>query len=163
MTTPDATPGPDVTEPQAHEPEAVDAVGGAAAALVLEDPEERKRRRRKAALLLLLAALLGIFALFSLWYLVNRKPVTELPLPGLVQDAVPHYAYSLYGVSAPTGVAVSPDGDRVYVTQTERDAAVLVFDGSGKQLVDDRSRRRRPGPTTSRSTWRWIRSPATST
>ena len=91
------------------------------------------RRRRLAVLVLLGLAATGL-VLFSAWYLINRKPITELPLPGLAIETVPSYSYSVYGVNAPTGVAVTPDGSRIYVTQTEGDPRVLVFDGKGNPL-----------------------------
>ncbi len=152
MTTPNMSPEPGEAEitAEATPPTAEAAPEGAAAAeaapegaaaaaeapvtaAAAQDPEE-KRRRRKRALLILLASLLGVFVLFTGWYLINRKPVTELPLPGLEVENIPHYAFSLYGVTAPTGVAVSPDGGRIYVTQTEGDAQVVIFDGKGNQL-----------------------------
>jgi DNA-binding beta-propeller fold protein YncE len=71
--------------------------------------------------------------LFAGWYLITRKPISELPLPGLTVEDVPHYAFSVYGVTAPTGVAVTPDGSRIYVTQTEVDPRVLP-DGKGTPL-----------------------------
>jgi DNA-binding beta-propeller fold protein YncE len=123
-------------QPPVGAPEGAGAPEPAAAATAIEaaeDPDEKRRRRRKAGILLLLASLLGVFVLFTGWYLINRKPVTELPLPGIA-ESIPHYAYSLYGVRAPTGVAVSPDGGRVYVTQTEGDPSVVIFDGNGTQL-----------------------------
>ncbi len=91
--------------------------------------------RRRKALLLLLTGLCTVFLAFTAWYLVNRKPITQLPLPAIAADLVPHYAFSLYGVTAPTGVAVSPDGSRIYVTQTEGNARVLVFDRNGRTLA----------------------------
>ena len=94
----------------------------------------RRRRRRRIALLGVLSSLLTVFALFTGWYLVNRKPVTALPLPGVTLVNIPHYAFSVYGVKAPTGVAVSPDGSRIYVTQTEGDPSVLIFDGQGNKV-----------------------------
>jgi DNA-binding beta-propeller fold protein YncE len=157
MTTPDMTPEPGAPEASTPTPEAAtptadaaapapetaltedaavaDATAAAVAGAAVEDPEEKKRRRRKAGILLLLASLLGVFVLFTGWYLINRKPVTELPLPPIGAESIPHYAYSLYGVTAPTGVAVSPDGSRVYVTQTEGDRTVVIFDGNGTQLA----------------------------
>jgi len=138
-----ATPGathpteaaPPAVEAATDETVAVEGAAATAAAAAVDDLEEKKRRRRKAGVLLLLASLLGVFVLFTGWYLINRKPVTELPLPGIDAESIPHYAYSLYGVRAPTGVAVSPDGSRVYVTQTEGDPSVIVFDGAGAQIA----------------------------
>jgi sugar lactone lactonase YvrE len=113
----------------------IGAAGAVAGSQALpEDPEERKRRRRKAALLLLLASLLGVFVLFTGWYLINRKPVTEI-LPPVTLEELPHYAFSIYGVTAPTGVAVNADGSRIYATQTEGDPQVIAFDGSGKPIA----------------------------
>jgi DNA-binding beta-propeller fold protein YncE len=66
------------------------------------------------------------------WYLINRKPLNELPILG--NEAMPTYQYSIYGVDKPLGVAVSPDGDKVYVTQSAGKRTVLEFDHSGKLL-----------------------------
>ncbi len=89
------------------------------------------RRRGRLAILVLLSGAAAALLLFTGWYLITRKPVSELPLPGLTVEEVPHYSFSVYGVTRPTGVAVSPDGGRIYVTQTEGDARVVVFDGKG--------------------------------
>lgn len=127
------TPASEAETPASEAEPAVVATAGAAA--VVEDPEARKRRRRRTGLLLLLASLLGVFVLFTGWYLINRKPITELPLPGVTEEAVPHYEFSVYGVVAPTGVAVSRDGSRIYVTQTEQDAKVLILDRNGTLIA----------------------------
>lgn len=101
----------------------------------VDDPQATRRRRRKALLLLLLA-LLASFLLFATWYLINRKPITEIPLPGITLEEMPHYAFSIYGVNAPTGVAVSADGSRIYATQTEGEPKVIGFDGSGNPVAE---------------------------
>ena len=97
-------------------------------------PPDRRRRRKAILLLLLLAAVIALL-LFGAWYLLFRKPVSELPLPGITVAPVPHYEYSIYDVVAPTGVAVTPDGSRIYATQTEGEPAVIVFDPSGNQVA----------------------------
>ena len=102
---------------------------------VVDDAERRKMRRRKA-LLIFLIAILGAFLLFAGWYLLNRKPISELPLPGVTLDEMPHYAFSIYGVNAPTGVAVNADGSRIYATQTEGQTKVIAFDGSGNPVAE---------------------------
>ncbi|HEY6056749.1 MAG TPA: hypothetical protein VIV06_01900 [Candidatus Limnocylindrales bacterium] len=107
--------------------------GGAVASTV-----PRRRRRARLALLALLASAAGVLLLFAGWYLITRKPVSELPLPGLAVEPVPHYSFSVYGVVAPTGVAVSPDGSRIYATQTEGDPVVLIFDGKGAKIGEAR-------------------------
>jgi DNA-binding beta-propeller fold protein YncE len=114
--------------------------GAATEQATTPDPEatpRRRGRRRRILLLLLPLLLLAATALlaFGGWYLVNRKPVSELPVPGIAVEAVPHYSFSIYDVVAPTGVAVSADGSRIYATQTEGDPQVIAFDGSGRQVA----------------------------
>jgi DNA-binding beta-propeller fold protein YncE len=88
-------------------------------------------KKRKGILAGLLVALV-ILALLFAWYLMNRKPLSELP--GLSQAKVPHYEFSIYGTTQPVGVAVSPTGDRIYVTQSGGQGLVRVYDHAGKQV-----------------------------
>jgi DNA-binding beta-propeller fold protein YncE len=90
-------------------------------------PPETSKRWKIALLLILLL----IFGLLLGWYLFNRKPLTELP--GLSQAKVPHYEFSMYGTTKPIGVAVTPTGDRIYVTESDGTRLVRVFDRAGKQ------------------------------
>ena len=94
-----------------------------------ETPPTKKDNRKKkiAALVILLLILAALFA----WYLLNRKPLTELP--GLSQTKLPHYQSSIYGATKPLGVAVTASGDRIYVTESDGDRVVRVYDRSGKQ------------------------------
>jgi DNA-binding beta-propeller fold protein YncE len=114
--------------------EAGDTDDGEGGTTTTEPVASRRGRRRRVVLLMILAVAATGLILFSAWYLITRKPISELPLPGLTVEEVPHYAFSVYGVTAPTGVAVTADGSRIYVTQTEVDPAVLVFDGKGTLL-----------------------------
>jgi DNA-binding beta-propeller fold protein YncE len=95
-----------------------------------EVPEQapEKIKRWKIALLIIL---LLIFALLFAWYLFNRKPLAELP--GLHQAKVPHYEFSIYGTAHPLGVAATPSGDRIYVTESDGKRVVRIYDRSGKQ------------------------------
>jgi DNA-binding beta-propeller fold protein YncE len=90
------------------------------------------RRRRKLALFLVLLVVLGGFAAVFGWYLHTRKPLSELP--GLANSKLPHYQFSVYGVSQPLGVAVTATGDRIYATQSDGARTVLIYDRSGKKL-----------------------------
>lgn len=110
------------------------ADGGAAPELDAA-PDDRRRRRRRMLLLILLLAATGLLLLFGGWYLLFRKPINELPLPGITVAPVPHYSYSIYGVVAPTGVAATADGSRIYATQSEGDPMVIAFDASGNQVA----------------------------
>jgi DNA-binding beta-propeller fold protein YncE len=120
-----------MTEPQ----EDPDITQPAAAAELAFDPagSDTKRRRKMFVLAFLAAALLAL-ALFSGWYLLFRKPISTLPIPGIGLQNLPHYSFSIYGVKAPMGVAVSSSGDRIYVTETGAERLVHVFDQSGAEV-----------------------------
>jgi DNA-binding beta-propeller fold protein YncE len=115
----------DVTSPVFDSPAAGAEGAGAAAALTAEALLARKRRRRKIALLVLLAAIIA--------YLLYRLLTGGSSLPG-VSSEVPSYDTSIYGVAQPMGVAVSPDGDRIYVTESGGRRLVRVYDRSGSQV-----------------------------
>jgi DNA-binding beta-propeller fold protein YncE len=94
----------------------------------------RSRPRRKAVLLLFLLGLLATLVTIALWYFLFRQPITTLPLPGIPQTEVPAYTTAVYGAQRPSGVAVSPSGDRIYVTQSEGSRVAAVFDDAGTKL-----------------------------
>ena len=96
------------------------------------DPQAEAGSRRKRILLIVLAALAAVFLLIATWYLVTRKPLTELP--GISTGDVPTYSSSFNGVAGPLGVAVSPDGGRIYVTEGDAPFLTRVFDRSGSEL-----------------------------
>lgn len=95
-------------------------------------PEDDNRRKKLLILLAILGALLILVISVLAWYLITRKPLSSLPILG--SEAMPTYQYSIYGVDKPLGVAVSADGDRVYVTQSGGARTVLEFDHSGQLL-----------------------------
>jgi DNA-binding beta-propeller fold protein YncE len=118
--------GPDdVSSPVFDSPSGGGASAGAGAALSAEALAARKRRRRKIALLVLIAAILA--------YLIYRLLSGGSSLPG-ISAKVPHYDTSIYGMVQPMGVAVSPDGDRIYVTETGGGRMVRVYDRSGNEV-----------------------------
>ncbi len=99
-----------------------------------EDKLEAKRRRR--LLLLLLLLLLSVLCISALFcrYLMQPAPLPELfPLPVEINYS-PHYLFSIYGVDKPVGVALSPQGDRLYVTETGGERLVKSFDSEGDPL-----------------------------
>jgi DNA-binding beta-propeller fold protein YncE len=93
-------------------------------------PEDRRRRRKILILLLLLGSLLVLLGI-AIWYLLFRQP---LPLPIIPPPSVPSYSTSIYGAADPSGVAVSPAGDRIYVAETGGDKVVRIFDAGGNEL-----------------------------
>ncbi|MDC5695714.1 SMP-30/gluconolactonase/LRE family protein [Intrasporangium calvum] len=109
----------------------LDDLGGPPATppAVVEDPRGRRRRRIIAWLLVVALVLFGAVAA---WYLLNRKPLSELP--GLDVDKVPTYKTALYGVEKPLGVAVSLDGSLLYVTQSGTKPAAFILDRDGNSV-----------------------------
>lgn len=101
---------------------------GAGAAAALSAAELKRRRRKKAAL-----AAIGLILLAIIAILIYRALTGSTPLPG-ISEKVPHYLTSIYGVRQPMDVAVSPDGNRVYVTESGGKRLVRVFDSSGSPI-----------------------------
>ena len=94
--------------------------------------EPAKDRRKLKIILAILAFLLLLLGAIFVWYLLTHKPLNELP--GISQETMPGYAMSMYGVSAPLGTAVTPDGSHIYVTQSEGDRTTVIFDAQGNKV-----------------------------
>jgi sugar lactone lactonase YvrE len=115
------------------------------AAAVVTDEEAQRRRRRKAILLLIMLGLLLILLLVFGWYLIFRKPINPIPfIPNPFSG--PAYQTSIYGPNTPVGVAVSPDGSRIYVAETEGNRAFLVYDRDGRPIAAVRPPAETTGP-----------------
>jgi DNA-binding beta-propeller fold protein YncE len=89
-------------------------------------------RRHKVAALLVVGPLVTLFMVLVGMYLTTGKPLSALP--GLNQGKMPHYVFSIYGVAHPMGVAVTPSGERIYVTESDGAHVVRIFNRSGKQI-----------------------------
>ena len=101
------------------------------------EPEQEPRRGRKRWLVLLLLLLL-LLCTFCVWgyYLTTRQPLTKaLPAANAVTRALkPHYLFSIYGMQEPVGVAVTPDGERIYVAESGGERMVRAYDRDGQEL-----------------------------
>jgi DNA-binding beta-propeller fold protein YncE len=117
-----------------------DAGAGAAGPVTLlidpmvgDDVESEERaRRRKKRLLLLLCVLASLFLVIAGWYLLTRKP---LPLPGLVTEDVPTFRGVINTPAEPIGVAVSGDGELLYVTYADGRTPAQALDRSGEVVA----------------------------
>jgi len=98
---------------------------------VAEAAPTKMTKKRKAKITALVIALV-ILALLFAWYLMNRKPLSDLP--GLSDGKLPHYEFSIYGTARPLGVAATASGDRIYVTASDGDRLVHVYDNKGKAV-----------------------------
>ncbi|MBU0704860.1 MAG: NHL repeat-containing protein [Chloroflexi bacterium] len=96
--------------------------------------KEDKQLKLLIWLLLLLVSLLYVVGATFVRYLLQPAPLPEL-LPLVVNvNPAPHYLFSIYGVESPVGVALSPQGDRIYVTETGGERLIRIFDQDGDQL-----------------------------
>ena len=112
--------------------------------VAIEEREEEQRRRLLLLLLFLLVLLACVGVLFFR-YLRRPAPLPDLlPVP-VAANYSPHYLFSIYGVDKPVGVALSPGGNQIYVTETGGDRMVKVFDRDGDPLGSFVPPRTRPG------------------
>ena len=121
MTTPDI-------EPKATNEPNVDHTYGA--------DDEKKEQRKRVWLLLLLLLLLLICCCagyFIIRYLLQPKPIPEM-VP-VVADVPypPTYNFS-FPADKPVGVAVSPDGEHVYVVESGGERLIKMFDRKGNLI-----------------------------
>lgn len=93
-------------------------------------PRAKRNRRRTLITLTALLAILAAFGVVVGWYATTRKPLTDLP--GLSDK--PRYLFSIYGVTHPLGVAVTPSGDRIYITQSDGERVVQIYNRSGEPI-----------------------------
>lgn len=98
----------------------------------LEELQEEKKRRKLLFLLALLLLLLCCVGYFFVSYLLKPRPIPDM-LPEPVSQAVnfpPVYKLS-FPADGPVGVAVSPDGQRIYVVESAGERLVKIFDRDG--------------------------------
>jgi DNA-binding beta-propeller fold protein YncE len=97
--------------------------------------DERKRRKLLLILLLLLLVLCGVLCLV-IRYFLQPTPIVDL-MPAVVAKNInypPAYKFSINDISRPLGVAVSVDGQRLYVTESEGERAIKMFDRDGNLI-----------------------------
>lgn len=96
---------------------------------------DRFTRRKIALLTLLVLLLMGMGGTWA-FYLRTRKPLTSIlpPAVSVAQGLKPHYLFSIYGLQRPLGVAATPAGDRIYVTESDGERLTKAFDRNGNLL-----------------------------
>ena len=113
--------------------------GGTGTTVMDEAPEpgtpvaEESSRKRLLVILGIVGGLLFLLVAIFAWYLFNHKSLSQLPGLNTLYSA-PTFRSSIYGVTQPVGVAVSADGQRVYVTQSAGKKTVIEFDRSGHYI-----------------------------
>ncbi|MBI3967478.1 MAG: hypothetical protein HY329_17725, partial [Chloroflexi bacterium] len=105
----------------------------------VREQQKPKRRRRVLPLffvLISLVALLGVTTVAG-YYGATRRPVTELPgVATITRSIPPRLLFSFAGVASPVGIAASPDGQRIYVSEGGGERLIKVFNREGR-LVDE--------------------------
>ena len=96
--------------------------------------EETKKRRRWLMLLLLLLILLAAVTCQFIRYIRQPKPLPYLLPPPVSLKYPPHYLFSIYEIDQPVGVAVSLNGDRIYVAESGGERLMRIFDRDGNAL-----------------------------
>ncbi|MBI4322312.1 MAG: hypothetical protein HY675_27785 [Chloroflexi bacterium] len=101
-------------------------------------PRTRSRLHRQLAFIVMLVLLFATtWSLFStIRYAQTRRALPQI-LPGasfIAQGMPPRYAGSIFDVNGPNAVAVSPDGERIYVTEGDGERVTKAFDISGRLL-----------------------------
>ncbi|TAK36643.1 MAG: hypothetical protein EPO21_01890 [Chloroflexota bacterium] len=100
-------------------------------------PRHSRRTIAIGTFLLLLVAT-GLITYIAFGYMLTRKPIAALlPLPrisALQQTTPPIYAGVISKLAGPMSIAVSPDGERVYVAESDGERVVKVFNPSGNLL-----------------------------
>ncbi len=76
-----------------------------------------------------------VFGALFVQYLTRPEPLPDMLKVARNVSYAPHYMYSIYGVDGPVGIAVSPDGKRLYATETNGNRLVKILSAdTGKML-----------------------------
>ncbi len=108
-------------------------------------PEEKRRRKILLAILVGLVVLLVFVSYLFIRYLNQPEPLPEL-LPVQVEVTYPpRFISATYEVDSPIGIALSPDGDRIYVAEMRGERLIKIFDLDGNLLGSFAAPRTEPG------------------
>jgi DNA-binding beta-propeller fold protein YncE len=115
-------------EPQANIPaEPVEAVEQ----VIESEAKDEGKRRILLVLLLLLLLSCCCAGYFIIRYLAKPQPLPEM-LPAIAQiNTPPTYKFS-FPLDNPVSVAVSPDGQRIYGAESEKERLIKLFDRDGQ-------------------------------
>ena len=96
--------------------------------------KEARLRRRLLLAMSFLVVIFGAVGGLFVRYLIKPTPLAQLIAPRMDLNYPPHYLFSIYGADKPVGVGLSPQGDRIYVTEMGGSRLVKVFDNKGNPL-----------------------------
>ncbi len=90
--------------------------------IISEQARDERKRRWLLALLILLLLLICCVGVLFYRYITRPQPIPEI-LPEPIAEQIyypPTFKFAITGIDQPLGVGVSPDGQRIYVTESER-------------------------------------------
>ncbi len=96
--------------------------------------EKEGKTRKKLGVLSLLILLLFFLIFLSIRYLQKPEPLPAMLPVSINMNYPPHYLFSIYGILQPIGIAVSPDGNRIYATESGGESMVRHFDRDGNLI-----------------------------
>jgi sugar lactone lactonase YvrE len=96
---------------------------------------DEKNRRWLLIILILLSLLFCAVSYLFLRYLRKPEPLPEM-IPLVEElDYPPHYLFSIYGLDKPVGVSISPDGERIFASETGGERLIKAFDRDGGEML----------------------------
>ena len=98
--------------------------------------DEGKRRFLLFLQLFLLGGIIAVAALF-VRYIVSPTPISQI-IPNVQLGArctVPAFKFVIDGLDGPVGIAVSPDQQRIYVSESAGEKFIKMFDRDGNFLT----------------------------
>jgi tripartite motif-containing protein 71 len=105
--------------------------------IVYEQVQDERKRRLLLLLLLLLLLSISCIGYLFYRYITKPQPLPEM-LPNVISENIvypPNFQFSIPDVKRPVSVAVSPDGQRIYASETAGDRLVKMFDRDGKLIL----------------------------
>ena len=95
--------------------------------------ESRARLRLMSTVVFLSIVLMGM-AYVVVRYLREPTSLAEIFIPEAGLSIPPHFLFAIQGADQPVGVGMSPDGERLYVTEMGGSRMVRIFDRTGQSL-----------------------------
>jgi DNA-binding beta-propeller fold protein YncE len=100
----------------------------------IEETLDEGKRRFLLILQLLLIGIIAIVVFFGIRYFVSPAPISQMLPTFNIATIPPAYKFA-FDVEKPSGIAVSPDNQRVYVVETGGDRLIKMFDRDGNLIT----------------------------
>ncbi|MBI4499338.1 MAG: NHL repeat-containing protein [Chloroflexi bacterium] len=96
----------------------------------------QQRKKRRLVLLAVALIFFGITGASAAYYGITRQSLFSLPgVSAMTRALPPRYVFSITGMVTPEAVAVSADGQRIYVAESGGDRLVRLYTATGQELA----------------------------